>query len=324
MNNDQPNVAVYWDFENIHASLLNQKIGPDAYRLSRFMPQEPLVDVEALMEFAASLGAVAINRAYCNWQWFSRYREVLLHNAVELIQLFPPGGSAKNGADIKLCLDATEDIIRFPHISTIVIVGGDSDFLPVAQKIKAMGKTLVGIGCERSTNRHWAHSCHEFRYYEKLIIDQPPVATPATETLPAPTVMDEAPIAAAPETVAEIPPPPPPVPPEAAEVAPPASLAPAELARPAALDSAELVPPMAPDAVDLIRRAIMRLSANKGDPWVLKAAIRPMVKRLDSTFDEKSYGATTFAGLLKLHADVFEVRKGQSDHEYRIRGRAKG
>ena len=47
-----------------------------------------------------------------------------------------------------------------------------------------------------------------------------------------------------------------------------------------------------------------------------------MVKRLDSTFDEKSYGATTFAGLLKLHADVFEVRKGRFDQEYRIRERA--
>jgi hypothetical protein len=52
----------------------------------------------------------------------------------------------------------------------------------------------------------------------------------------------------------------------------------------------EGVPLTPPDAVDLIRRAIARLSANKGDPWVLKAAIRPMVKRLDPTFDEKTYG----------------------------------
>src|SRR5689334_7487330 len=140
VNSDQPNVAVYWDFENIHASLLDTRKGSGTYKASRYTPQDPLVDVESLMEFVASLGAVAINRAYGNWQWFARYREVLLHNAVELIQLFPPGSSAKNGADIKLCLDATEDIIRFPHIATIVIVGGDSDFLPVAQKIKATGK----------------------------------------------------------------------------------------------------------------------------------------------------------------------------------------
>ena len=50
-------------------------------------------------------------------------RDGLLQNAVELIQLFPPG-AAKNGADIKLCLDATEDIGRFRHIGT-VNRGGD-------------------------------------------------------------------------------------------------------------------------------------------------------------------------------------------------------
>ena len=264
MNGDQSTVAIYWDFENIHASRLDQTKGIGTYKQSRFSAQEPIVDVEALMEFAASLGSVAINRAYGNWQWFARYREVLLHNAVELIQLFPPGSSAKNGADIKLCLDATEDIIRFPHITTIVIIGGDSDFLPVSQKIKAAGKTLVGVGCEASTNRHWAHSCHEFRYYEKLLIESPPLPAPPVEQT------DDTPAAPA-------------------------------------------------NAADLIRRAIARLSANKGDPWVLKAAIRPMVKRLDPTFDEKSYGASTFAELLKQHAEVFEVRKGQHDQEYRIK-----
>jgi uncharacterized protein (TIGR00288 family) len=269
MNSDQTTVAIYWDFENIHASILDQRKGVGTYNLSRFSPQDQLVDVEALMEFAASLGSVAINRAYANWQWFAKYREVLLHNAVELIQLFPPGASAKNGADIKLCLDATEDIIRFPHITTIVIVGGDSDFLPVSQKIKAAGKTLVGVGCEASTNKHWAHSCHEFRYYEKLLIeDSPSTATASEQT--------------------------------------------------------EEIAPVPPDAADLIRKAIARLSANKGDPWVLKAAIRPMVKRLDPTFDEQTYGATTFAELLKQHAAVFEMRKGQHDQEYRIKDHSHG
>ena len=88
--------------------------------------------MQAVVELASSFGPIAINRAYCNWQFFGRYRDALLQAAVELIQLFPPGGSAKNGADIKLCLDATEDIGRFQHIGTVVVVGGDSDFMPVA------------------------------------------------------------------------------------------------------------------------------------------------------------------------------------------------
>lgn len=162
-------VALYWDFENLHAALCEAKQeGSYSGKDNRFKPQEPLVDVQSVVELAASFGPIAINRAYCNWQFFGRYRDALLQNAVELVQLFPPGGSAKNGADIKLCLDAVEDVTRFGHIGTVLVVGGDSDFMPVAQKIKAAGRKLVGIGARKSTNRHWARSCHEFRYYESL------------------------------------------------------------------------------------------------------------------------------------------------------------
>jgi len=267
MEMDKPSVAIYWDFENIHATLIDQAKGAGTYRQSRFAPQDPIVNVAALMEFCASFGSVTINRAYGNWQWFARYREALLHNAVELIQLFPPGAAAKNGADIKLCLDATEDMIRFPHITTIVVIGADSDFLPVSQKIKAAGRTLVGVGIEAATNRHWAHSCHEFRYYDRLVADEDSTVTEESDR-------------------------------EAAE------------------------PTLRPDAIDLIRRAIGRLAANNGESWIRKAAIRPMVQRLDPTFDEKSYGAATFSELLKRFENVLEMRKGQQDHEYRLRTNA--
>ena len=168
---ENTSVALYWDFENLHASLVEARFGEGAYNKpdGRFKAQEPLMDVQAIVELAASFGPIAINRAYCNWQYFGRYRDALLQGAVELIQLFSPGASAKNGADIKLCLDAVEDIGRFGHIGTVIIVGGDSDFMPVSQKIKAAGRTLIGVGARKSTNRHWAKSCHAFRYYENLV-----------------------------------------------------------------------------------------------------------------------------------------------------------
>ncbi|RYE41149.1 MAG: NYN domain-containing protein [Hyphomicrobiales bacterium] len=188
-SDENSTVALYWDFENLHASLYETKHGEGSYNKPdvRFKVQEPLVDVQAIVELASSFGPIAINRAYCNWQYCGRYRDALLQSAIELIQLFPPGPSAKNGADIKLCLDATEDLARFPHLGTIIIVGGDSDFMPVSQKIKAAGRTLVGLGTRKSTNRHWAKSCHEFRYYENLAgeeelqvatAEQVPVAPP--------------------------------------------------------------------------------------------------------------------------------------------------
>jgi hypothetical protein len=197
--NDNPQartVALYWDFENIHAGLCEEK-DPGAYARGdfRFKPQEPLVNIQAVMDMAASFGPIAINRAYCNWQFFSRYRDQLLQHAVELIQLFPPGGAAKNGADIKLCLDAVEDIARFAHVGTVIIVGGDSDFMPVSQKIKAAGRTLVGVGTRRATNRHWAKSCHEFRYYESLVEDHARTAGVSSPLAPAETPTAGAPVA---------------------------------------------------------------------------------------------------------------------------------
>ncbi len=168
-------VALYWDFENLHASLYEDLQGEGAYGGkpdNRFKVQEPLVDVQAVVDLALSFGPIAINRAYCNWQYFGRYRDALMQNAVDLVQLFPPGGSSKNGADIRLCLDAAEDMARFGHIRTVIVVGGDSDFTPLAQKIRAAGLTLVGVAARKSTNRHWAKSCHEFRYYESLAARQ--------------------------------------------------------------------------------------------------------------------------------------------------------
>lgn len=183
-----------------------------------------------------------------------------------MIQLFPPGASAKNGADIKLCLDATEDISRFAHIGTVIIVGGDSDFMPVAQKIKAAGRTLIGIGNRRNTNKHWAKSCHEFRYYDSL------VEAPSTEEATKPSEAKDTPPA----------------------------------------------PPANP-AAEMLKRAVRLLSETKGEAWVHKANVWPMIKRLDSTFDTKDHGYASFAEMLKALDTVIEIKKGETDHLLRVR-----
>jgi hypothetical protein len=188
-------VALYWDFENLHAALVEARVGEGAYAKpdARFKVQEPLVDVQAIVDLAAGYGPLAINRAYANWQYLGRYRDALLQGAIDLVQMFPPGASAKNGADIRLCLDALEDMGRFDHIGTVIVVGGDSDFMPVAQRIKAAGRTLVGVGARANTNRHWARSCHEFRYYDTLVAGDPidmPQADDAEATVTLPGTPD--------------------------------------------------------------------------------------------------------------------------------------
>lgn len=267
-NDENRSVALYWDFENLHAGLAEAKYGEGSYSKpdARFKPQEQLIDVQALVELGSSFGPIAINRAYCNWQYYGRYRDALLQSAVELIQLFPPGPSAKNGADIKLCLDATEDIGRFDHIGTVIIIGGDSDFMPVSQKIKAAGRVLIGIGTRKNTNKHWAKSCHEFRYYENLV-DGP--------------VVDDLPKSE-----------------ESQLIAP--------------------VPPINP-AADMLKRAVHLLAESKGEAWVNKGSVWPMIKRLDPTFDTRDHGYSSIAEMLKCLDSVVEVKKGESDHVVRLR-----
>ena len=44
--------AIYWDFENLHAGLLEAKYGEGAYAKqdNRFRAQEPLIDVQAIVD----------------------------------------------------------------------------------------------------------------------------------------------------------------------------------------------------------------------------------------------------------------------------------
>jgi hypothetical protein len=58
-------VALYWDFENLNAGLAAAKFGEGSYSKhdTRLKPQDPLIDILAIVELGYSLGPIAINRA---------------------------------------------------------------------------------------------------------------------------------------------------------------------------------------------------------------------------------------------------------------------
>ena len=96
------------------------------------------VDIDAVLDFAATFGTIAIARAYADWSTpvNASYRGQLIDRAVDLVQLFPLSAT-KNGADIRLAVDAVEDMFRIDDLSHIVIVAGDSDYVALAQKCQA-------------------------------------------------------------------------------------------------------------------------------------------------------------------------------------------
>ena len=258
-------VAIYWDFENVHACLVDDADGDGAYRSGRFKPQEPVVDIDPVMEYAATFGRVVVHRAYANWQYFGRYRDELQAHAMDLVQMFPLAGS-KNGADIRLVLDVVEDMQHHPHLTHVIVVASDSDYTSLAQRCRKHGLYYLGVGTERTASSY-QFACDEFRRYRDLA-GASPAARPAESSATAER-----------------------------EVAP------------------------LEDAADLVVRAIRRLAAGSGESWVRKAGVRPLVKRLDPTFDESGFGFPTFTELLKALdvAGYIRERAGEHDHELAVR-----
>jgi hypothetical protein len=198
--NDDPQVAVYLDFDNIVISRYDELHGQGSFKKdkARDLPKDPEVrrrlaeahlDIGAIMDYAASFGSVAVTRAYANWviPINGSYHEGLMRSSVDLVQMFPLTNS-KNGADIRLAIDVIDDLSRYTHITHVLVVAGDSDYISLAQRCRRLGRKVIGVGAARSVGRYWELACDEFRYYGNLLTvtstEEPPVPSGPAEPGP--------------------------------------------------------------------------------------------------------------------------------------------
>ena len=173
---DMARVAVYLDFDNIVISRYDQVHGRNSFQKdkARGLENDKLtkatVDVGAIIDFASSFGTLVLTRAYADWSadLNAGYRGQLVGRAVDLVQLFPAAAYGKNGADIRLAVDAVEDMFRLPDLTHVVIVGGDSDYIALAQRCKRLGRYVVGIGVAGASSGSLAAACDEFVTYDAL------------------------------------------------------------------------------------------------------------------------------------------------------------
>src|SRR6185312_11661044 len=171
-------VAVYLDFDNIVISRYDQVHGRNSFQKDKaagFHKQpgrltQATVDVGAIIDFASSFGTLVLTRAYADWSADvnADYQGQLVGRAVDLVQLFPAAAYGKNGADIRLAVDAVEDMFRLPDLTHVVIVGGDSDYIALAQRCKRLGRYVVGIGVAGASSQSLAAACDEFVTYDTL------------------------------------------------------------------------------------------------------------------------------------------------------------
>jgi len=154
------NTAIYLDFENLAIAARN--LYPAI--------SKPL-KIEHIVDYATNQGNVCIKKAYADWskEPCSRYTEDLIEYAFELIHLPRVTMSGKNGADIRMTMDALEDMGRSDIIKKIIIGSGDTDFVHLIRKIQEKGREAIVVGFDRSVGGIIKDNCNEFRSIEELM-----------------------------------------------------------------------------------------------------------------------------------------------------------
>jgi len=153
-HSDRLNIAVFIDFDNI-------EIGVRTTLGQQF-------DVGTILDAIKERGEVITKIAYADWTRAGEYSRALTQHAIRLVQRNLTPGGDKNGADINLALDALEMAFTHPHINAYVIVGGDSDFLSLVEKLKQYDKKVFVVGGRAFTSMILQRNCHEFIAYENL------------------------------------------------------------------------------------------------------------------------------------------------------------
>jgi uncharacterized LabA/DUF88 family protein len=152
---DRLRIAVFIDFDNIEIGVKNT-LGAS-------------FDAGLVLEALKERGDVVSKTAYSDWQRAGGYSRSLTQHAIKMVQRNLTPGGDKNGADINLALDALEMAFTHQHINAFVIVGGDSDFISLVEKLKQYDKKVFVVGGRQFTSVIMQRNCHEFIAYENLI-----------------------------------------------------------------------------------------------------------------------------------------------------------
>ena len=147
-------IAVFIDFDNI-------EIGVKTTLGGHF-------DVGAVLEAIKERGEVVTKVAYGDWTRAGDYSRSLTQHAIQMVQRNLTPGGDKNGADINLALDALELAFTHSHINAFVIVGGDSDFMALVEKLKLYDRQVFVVGGRAFTSVILQKNCTEFIAYENV------------------------------------------------------------------------------------------------------------------------------------------------------------
>jgi len=142
-------IALFIDFENL---------------VTRTGHQADTFDLQPALDILLEKGKVVFRRAYADWTRFAAATQRLHDKGVELIDVPPSTRAGKNGADVRLVIDALELCYLREHIDTFVLASGDSDFCPLAYKLRENDRTVIGMAVKEATSPLFVKACDEFIY----------------------------------------------------------------------------------------------------------------------------------------------------------------
>lgn len=160
-------MAVFCDFENI-------ALGAKEARYAKF-------DIKRVLERLLLKGNIVVKKAYCDWDRYKIFKKPMHEAAFELIEIPHVRHSGKNSADIRMVVDALDLCYTKSHVSTFVIISGDSDFSPLVSKLRENNKTVIGLGVKNSTSDLFIDNCDEFIFYDDLVRERPARKRPAAK-----------------------------------------------------------------------------------------------------------------------------------------------
>ncbi len=143
--------------------------------------------IQEMFEELAGYGTLTVKRAYGDWTnpHLNGWREVLLGNAISPQQQFAYT-YGKNATDSALIIDAM-DLLYSGNVEGFAIVSSDSDFTPLATRLRESGKRVIGVG-QRKTPKAFVEACERFVFLEVLGGSDEPAQTaePAKDDQPRP------------------------------------------------------------------------------------------------------------------------------------------
>lgn len=126
--------------------------------------------IASVLEEVAKYGIASVKRVYGDWSndALKKWRDVLLPHAITPVQQFAYT-KGKDATDMILIIDAM-DLLYAGALDGFCIVSSDSDFTPLASRIRENGLSVYGFG-KKSTPEAFKKACDKFIYIENLLAD---------------------------------------------------------------------------------------------------------------------------------------------------------